>query len=217
MSRLCVVFLALFPLLFSAGCAKSEPIAELRNVLGLEIGRQLEYAGEGNEYAAFTSVVTHSNDNLYQLEEDNGGTVVARVIELRRDGAYEILARGEHYTRESILTSQDVTRRDRKRDRKLLPWPLREGAAWSLPDGSKATLVAVKEERSVPAGTFDEVVHVRTVASDSPSEGGPTMTGESTTTTMDFFYAPEVGLIERRFTQGDFAVTSRLSQTAARK
>ncbi|MBE3576112.1 MAG: hypothetical protein IMX00_00200 [Limnochordales bacterium] len=168
----------------------------LANLLGLELGRRWEYEGEGNEFAAFSAWVAHASGNLYQVQEDSGGTVLARILELRDDGVYEIYTKEEHYSAESLLQSEAVRERAGRPDvgRKLLPWPLSEGSTWTLPSGELATLVSVSEQRTVPLGEFDRVVHVNI---------GP----------VDCYYAPGVGLIERRFTEGEAMVASRLKWT----
>ncbi|MGI6610357.1 MAG: hypothetical protein ACOX4G_07575 [Limnochordia bacterium] len=192
--------------LLTGGCGRQQAIAVLRDLLGLQVGNRFEYVGEGNEYATFTAQVSHANGNLYQVMEANGGTVLARVIELRHDGAYEILSQGEHYSGESLLQSPAITQRDKTKDRKLLPWPLREGTQWKLPNAAEATLLTSKATHTVPVGTFKHVVHVRIVATDATADAA----------TTDFFYAPGVGPLERRFTQGDFVVTSKLNRRTGR-
>lgn len=185
------------------------PQEELRTLLGLSVGRRWEYAGEGNEYATYSALVTHASRNRYQLEENNGGTVVARVIELRADGAFEILTREEFYTSESLLQSEAVEKRDPRSDEKLLPWPLRAGTKWRLPDGAEASLVSTRATLTTPFRTFADAVRVRIVRRRVPpaNEQG----GKEEVTTQDRFYVPDVGLVERRFQQGDVVIASRLA------
>ena len=202
-SRLLVLIVIVAVL--AGGCDGHQSAGILRDLLGLQVGRHFTYVGEGNEYASFELEVTHNRGSLYQLAEATGGTVLARVVELRRDGAYEILTRGEHYSRESLLTSEAIARRDPKLDRKLLPWPLREGSSWSMSDDVTATLVTTTAQRTVPAGTFRNVVQVRT---HTYSSSDP----DASAATLDFYYAPGVGPIERHFNYEDVVITSRLSE-----
>lgn len=206
-----MVSIALALSLLTGGCGR-QPVAILRDLLGLQVGNRFEYIGEGNEYASFVAQVSHAHGNTYQVLEANGGTVLARVIELRPEGAYEILTKEEHYTGESLLNSPAISQRDKTKDRKLLPWPLREGTQWGLPHGSQATLVTNKATHSVPAGTFKHVVHVRVVTPDADSPESPA----PDSAIIDFFYAPGVGPLERRFTQGESVVTSKLNRRTER-
>ena len=149
-------------------------MAVLRSLLGLQVGNRYEYIGEGNEYASFTAQVSHSKGNRYQILEVTGGTILARIIELRADGAYEILTQEEHYSGESLLNSPAITQRDRANDRKILPWPLQPGTRWRLPYGAEATLVTAEATHTVPAGTFGHVVHVRVVSTpQDPTDAVP--------------------------------------------
>ncbi|MGI6082928.1 MAG: hypothetical protein ACOYEP_08665 [Limnochordia bacterium] len=199
-----VLSTALTLILLTGGCSR-QPVAVLRSLLGLQVGNRFEYVGEGNEYAAFTAQVSHAQGNRYQILEATGGTVLARIIELRPDGAYEIFTQEEHYSGENLLSSPALIQRDKAKDRKLLPWPLRADTEWKLPGDADATLVTAKATHTVPAGEFRHVAHVRvTFAPQVPTDR---------VATTDFFYAPGVGLLERRFTQDHFTVTSRLYRT----
>lgn len=60
------------------------------------------YAGQGNEYASFTTNVDYIRGNRVQLRSDNGGTEIVKVIENSNGELIQLLARGETYFREGF-------------------------------------------------------------------------------------------------------------------
>ena len=178
---------------------------QLRSLLGLFVGRKWEYEGEGNEFAAFKAEVLYSAGNRFQIMEDNGGTVLARIIELRDDGAYEIDTRGEQYERKNLLSDKALDTRDQTKDAKIIPWPLNTNQKWLFADGSSVRLVDTNLRHTVPAGTFANVVQVESSRSNGP---------DVPASIVDRYYASETGLIERTFHEGDTAVSSRLAHSS---
>jgi hypothetical protein len=215
---LVVIFMFTLTTLFHGCAQRQEPNRQeitqksgweegLRHIMGLVVDRQWEYAGEGNEYATFSAQVSYAQGNRYQIMENNGGTILARVLELQETGAYEILTRGEHYEQQNLLTDPALSQRSKLEDKKLLPWPITTQQKWVLPDGSAAEVISTTSKHTVPAGTFTNVVHIRIrTIHNNAGELAPS----PVTTVQDIYYAPDIGLIERRFQQGDTVITSRL-------
>lgn len=191
----------------------------LKEYLGLSLGRTWTYAGEGNEFAAYTARVTHARDNFYQLEINNGGVQMAQIIELRRDGAFEVFttAENDYEPGKSLLNDPVLTKQRTTPDRKILPWPLRRGVRWTLPDGSKARVVTIGRSRTVPFGRLRSVVHIEVVSEQevpveeiAPGASPPRLRKE--TSVVDTYYARGVGLIERSFTSNGYMVSSKLDK-----
>ncbi|MGI6542952.1 MAG: hypothetical protein ACOX44_07825 [Limnochordia bacterium] len=183
---------------------------ELAAVLGLQLGRQWRYQGEGNEYAAFIATVVYVKDNYYQIEENNGGTILSRVIALQPDGAYEILTQGEHPPGKNLLNELNASP-DMANAKRLLPWPITVGTRWTWPDGSEAEVVAVNQQHDVPFGELNQVTQVRITTVRRISDAATNQKFEETSI-VERFYAKDIGLIEQRFTAGEFVVTSRLEK-----
>ena len=61
-----------------------EPAPEEESLIGfypLKEGNMWEYEGEGMEYASFIQKVIFSSGNRHQVTIDNGGTIIANVLE----------------------------------------------------------------------------------------------------------------------------------------
>lgn len=198
-----------------------EATRTMADYLGLKLGRHWQYLGEGNEFASFTAEVTHTKDRMFQLEENNGGTIIARVIALRPDGVYEVVTQGEHQPGQNLLSSTDAGS-SRKTDKKLLPWPLRKGVKWTLPDGSRAEVLSTNESRRVPYGRVSRVVHIRITTAQQAPVANPTgrTTGAApisaakrkVNAVTDVYYARGIGLVERSFSIEGSKVTSKLQR-----
>ena len=65
------------------------------------------YEGVGNEYASYDVTVEFTSDNKVQQRIDNGGTVTARVIEIKDGKLTRLLSRGEQYNSENLLDQVD--------------------------------------------------------------------------------------------------------------
>jgi hypothetical protein len=182
----------------------------LADLLGLRLGRQWQYQGEGNEYATFTATVAFVKDHYYQIEENNGGTIMARIIALQPDGAYEIFTQGEHVPGQNLLN--ELNESSGKIDaKKILPWPLTIGMRWSTPDGGEAEVAATNQQHEVPFGKLNQVTQVRITTVRRVSDTATYQVFDETTT-VDRYYAKGVGLIEQRFTSEEFIVTSKLEK-----
>lgn len=182
----------------------------LADLLGLKLGRQWQYQGEGNEYAAFTATVAFVKDQYYQIEENNGGTILARVIALQPDGAYEILTQGEHTPGKNLLSDLNESA-SMVNAKKILPWPVTIGTRWTQPDGGEAEVVATNQQHDVPFGDLNQVTQVRITTVRRVTDTAANKEFDETSI-VDRYYAKGVGLIEQRFTSGEFVVTSKLEK-----
>lgn len=147
------------------------------------------YEGSGSEYAAYDVFVDYIQGAKMQQRIDNGGTVLARVIEVKDGEAQLRYSREEAYYRENLLNhpadSHEV----------LLKEPLRAGTAWRLNDGRERQIQSVSAPVSTPSGDY-LAVEVST-----RSENGVSTD----------YYAKNIGLVKSVFTYGDAEVSSSLS------
>jgi hypothetical protein len=95
--------------------------------------------------------------------------------------------------------------------KRLLPWPITVGTRWTWPDGSEAEVVAVNQQHDVPFGELNQVTQVRITTVRRISDAATNQKFEETSI-VERFYAKDIGLIEQRFTAGEFVVTSRLEK-----
>lgn len=147
------------------------------------------YEGSGNEYASYDVFVLYAQGTRMQQRVDNGGTVMARVIEVQ-DGAARLL-----YTREEAYYRENFLQREANADEVLLMEPLRAGTKWTLSDGRERRIQSVSADVSTPLGDFVAVEVV------TKSEDGATTA----------YYARGVGLVKTVFKYGDMEISSSLS------
>lgn len=148
------------------------------------------YAGEGIEYAAYDVYIHYAADTKAQLRQDNGGTVMARVVEVA-DGAVTVL-----YNREDSYARENYLNRTGDTQEVLLMEPLVAGTAWTVYDGRTRTITDTAAEVETPSGTYTAV------AVETAFDGG--------TTTQ--YYAKGVGLV-KTVTNGDgYEISSTLSE-----
>ena len=147
------------------------------------------YEGTGNEYASYDVFVDYAQDTKIQQRVDNGGTVLARVVEVAGGAARLVYSREEAYYRENLL------KKEPNADEILLMEPLQEGTAWTLGDGRERRIEGVSVPVSTPSGDYAAIEVI------TASENG---------TTADY-YAEGVGLVKSVFRYGDAEIASALA------
>ncbi|MEW6244065.1 MAG: hypothetical protein AB1497_07370 [Bacillota bacterium] len=98
----------LFGRLAPDGKAPHPPMAQAEakkpeDFFPLSLGSTWDYEGEGNEFASFSRVVLFSDGRRAQVEEDNGGTVLAVIFEATDDAVMRVFTQPEQYERKSLL------------------------------------------------------------------------------------------------------------------
>jgi hypothetical protein len=147
------------------------------------------YEGAGNEFAGYDAYIDYASGDKVQQRIENGGTVMARVYEIK-DGKLTLkLSKGEVYYRDNLL--------DRKGDTEevMLMEPLAKGTSWTLKDGSKRTITGTNTVIATPMGSYP-CIEVTTENSDG--------------STSAQYYAKDVGLVKNVFSSGGEEVTSTL-------
>lgn len=146
------------------------------------------YEGKGNEFAGYTAYTEYTSEDRIQQRIDNGGTVAARVYEVKDGRVIRMLSKGEVYYRENMLEQSDG------KEEVLLMDPLEKGATWTLKDGSQRTITGTSAEVKTPMGSFS-CIEVVTESNDSA--------------TIDY-YAKDIGLVRTIFQSGGMEVSSTL-------
>ncbi|HEX6971440.1 MAG TPA: hypothetical protein VF234_04415 [Limnochordia bacterium] len=165
------------------------------------VGTRWEYAGSGNEFAAFTAEATHREGNLAQVVVMSGAAV-AYVYEILPERVTERLRRAEIDTVENFLHEKPTAPRD------ILRGPLAAGLEWTnpVPDPADPQGSPAEETRRIeavgitvetPAGRFERVIKVRIRGPVGPD--------------VVEYYAPGVGLVRREFLSEE-PVISELSR-----
>jgi len=156
----------------------------------LSLGSTWEYEGEGNEYASFSRVVLFSDGRRAQVEEDNGGTVMAVIFEVTDDAVMRVFSRPEQYERKSLLDEPP------SESTIILKAPLKVGTSWQDANGTWR-IVQVDASVDTPAGTFTDCIKVE-------------WKGEHSTVTE--YFKQGVGMVKRQFESEGSEVTSSLKR-----
>ncbi|MCM8710285.1 GerMN domain-containing protein [Clostridium sp. SYSU_GA19001] len=166
------------------------PNYSIKDIYPFKANTKYEYEGKGNEYASYTVWVDYIKDDKIQLRTDNGGTVVASVLQLKDGELKTVFLKEEAYYRE------DFTSKQSNKDEIILKEPLVKGTSWTLSDGRKRYISNVDVDVTVPAGSF-KAIEVTTEGKDYKN--------------LDY-YAQNTGLIKTVYISGDMEVTSSLSK-----
>jgi hypothetical protein len=148
------------------------------------------YEGSGNEYASYDSYIDYTSDSKFQQRVDNGGTVMAKVFEIKDGKLIRRYSRGEVYYRENLLNKTD------EKEEILLQEPLEKGTTWTLSDSSTSTITNTDVAISTPSGDY-KALEVTT-----EDESGQTID----------YYAKNVGLVKTVFVNEGTEITSTLSK-----
>ncbi len=148
------------------------------------------YEGKGNEYASYNVYIDYTSGGKIQQRVDNGGTVTAKVIELKDGKLTRLLSRGEAYYRENLLKTVE------NENEILLMEPLVQGTTWNLSDSRKRTITNTKADITTPLGNY-KAIEVTTEGPDSK--------------TIDY-YAKDIGLVKSVLNTGEMEVSSSLSK-----
>lgn len=192
-------FVLILALLGAAGCGKkgSPPeevppaeTAKIEDYVTTVVGTVYAYEGFGNEYAAFTMTIDFAQNWTVQQRVDNGGTVLARILEVK-DGA---LVRT--FTREESYEPVNYLNEPSNDNEILLKEPIEPGTTWTTKDGRSRTITSVDETIETPSGTYQTVV-VETKGTED--------------LVMDY-YAKGIGLVKTVFRSGDTEVSSTLAK-----
>lgn len=178
---------------FSAGCSKGagdKTAGKPGDYFPLVLGNRWEYAGKGNEYASFTREVIFTEGNRAQVQENNGGTVMAFVFETTDNAVTRVFSREEVYDRINLLNSQP------NENIAILKSPLAVGSRWAVPT-TEREIVDVSATVDTPAGKFEGCIKIKAAGPDS---------------TVYEYYKDGVGLVKREFVAGDTRVTSSLKK-----
>ncbi|MHB1392918.1 MAG: hypothetical protein ACYCYE_07560 [Clostridia bacterium] len=170
------------------------PVEEsLLDFYPLKTGNMWEYEGEGMEYASFIQKVMYSSGNKYQVTIDNGGTVMANVIEVNKDSIVNTYRSGEAYTDENLLgkpTNVNII---------LLQTPLEKGNFW-ISEENHYEIIDNEADVTVPAGEFKDCIAVKVTFKDETSN-------------MVFYHKRGIGMVQSEFRTdvGDL-ITSKLKR-----
>lgn len=208
-AKYCSFFFLLCILLLSCGCGeqpspdttpdtppgstsdKPEP-GTPSDYYPLAAGNYWIYEGYGNEYASFTRKVEYTRDNLAQLSENNGGTVITTVLSREDTGITRVFFEPESYHPGNLLEA-NFTPNDQT---VLLQYPLVIGATWTSGDCEKI-VEATDVEVATPAGVFEQCAKIRLT--------WPQSNGYE-------YYKVGIGMVKQEFLMEEGTISSTLKE-----
>lgn len=170
--------------------ASTSQALKIKDYFPIKNNVRYTYEGKGSEYASYNVYIDYTSGSKVQQRVDNGGTVTAKVIELKDGKLTNLLSRAEAYYRENLLEAKGET------EEILLMEPLAKGTTWTLKDSRVRTIINTSVDVTTPSGSYKAIE----VETKGPKDK-----------TVDY-YAKNVGLVKSVFTSGEFEVTSSLSK-----
>lgn len=166
------------------------PLLKIKDYFPTNNNTRYVYEGIGNEYASYDVYNDYINGDKVQQRVNNGGTVMANVIQIKDGRLTKVLSRGEAYYRENLLTQSADN------GEVLLMEPLQKGTKWTVEDSKVRAITNTSFNVSTPAGNYQTIE----VTTEGPNDK-----------TIDY-YAKNVGLVKSVFISGDSEITSTLSK-----
>ena len=173
-----------------------EPAPEEESLIGfypLKEGNMWEYEGEGMEYASFIQKVIFSSGNRHQVTIDNGGTVIANVLEESKDSIVNTYRSGEEFSGGNLLDKPSNV------NIIMLQTPLEKGNFW-ISEENHYEIINTEADVVVPAGEFKGCIAVKVTFKDQTSN-------------MIYYYKQGIGMVQSEFrTDTGDLVTSKLKR-----
>ncbi len=148
------------------------------------------YAGEGNEFAAFSRQVVAVEDSLAQVQEDTGGAVGTAIFSSTAEEIVRIFWEGEQSGLEIGITAEPND------NTIIIKAPIELGQKWNN-QGHSREIVGLNEVVETPAGRFENCLKLEIIFPQSK---------------IYEYYQPGVGLVKREFISEGFTVTSSLAE-----
>lgn len=165
-------------------------LLEIKDYFPIKNNVRYTYEGKGNEYASYSVYIDYTSEDKVQQRVDNGGTVTAKVIELKDGKITRLLSRGEAYYRENLLGSKGAE------EEILLMEPLAKGTTWTLKDSRVRTITSTSVDITTPSGSYKAIE----VETKGPKDK------------IIDYYAKNVGLVKSVFISGESEILSSLSK-----
>ncbi len=158
----------------------------------LTTGSSWVYQGEGNEYAAFKREVLFNQDNLSQLTENNGGTIITAIFETTDNSITRIYFEPESYNPANLLENRFIINDNTI----ILKSPIKVGTAWGEAN-EKKEIIDITAKVDTPAQLFEDCIKIKITYPDS---------------IIYEYYHRGIGLVKREFQSGNLRITSTLEK-----
>jgi len=149
----------------------------------------LSYQGIGNEYAEMKTFLEFVEGNRAQMKIMNPGTVFVKVLEYKNGELKEMFSEGEFYHIENMINSNSNT------NNVILKEPLELGNTWLNTEGNEMKITALNKDVETPSGNY-QALEVTTEFGEGRIQKD--------------YYAKDIGLVAKVYTDGDFEVSTLL-------
>ncbi len=208
MKRIMFSVLMLIPLVFLFGCSannnnvnnaangtdgngnSASQVLGVKDYFPIKENTRYVYEGKGNEYASYDVYIDYASETKVQQRINNGGTIMAKVLEVKDGKLTKLFSSGETYYRENLLEKKDNDKEI------LLMEPLVQGTTWNLTNSRVRTITNVSADVSTPLGNYKAIEVTTTSQSDK---------------TLDY-YVKDIGLVKSVVIFGQDEVSSSLSK-----
>lgn len=181
---------------------KSEAVNELEQWLPKTPNVERIYAGEGNEYAEFSTYPQFITEDSIQFKNQNPGIISYHIYEYREDRIVETFTHHGGLMRDDFANTAKTS--DSEGEEIILKVPIEVGTQWEDRDGQSVEITATDLELVSPNGTVPGIEVTTTTIDQDGHEGK-----------IYRYYGKDIGLVKEVTELGsdaEMTVTSTLTE-----
>lgn len=181
---------------------KSEAVNELEQWLPKTPNVERIYAGEGNEYAEFSTYPQFITEDSIQFKNQNPGIISYHIYEYREDRIVETFTHHGGLMRDDFANTAKTS--DSEGEEIILKTPIEVGTQWEDRDGQSVEITATDLELAAPNGTVPGIEVTTTTIDQDGHEGK-----------IYRYYGKDIGLVKEVIelsSDAEMTVTSTLTE-----
>lgn len=181
---------------------ESEAVNELEQWLPKTPNVERIYAGEGNEYAEFSTYPQFITEDSIQFKNQNPGIISYHIYEYREDRIVETFTHHGDLMRDDFANTAKTS--DSEGEEIILKTPIEVGTQWEDRDGQSVEITATDLELAAPNGTVPGIEVTTTTIDQDGHEGK-----------IYRYYGKDIGLVKEvneLSSDAEMTVTSTLTE-----
>lgn len=181
---------------------KSEAVNELEQWLPKTPNVERIYAGEGNEYAEFSTYPQFITEDSIQFKNQNPGIISYHIYEYREDRIVETFTHHGGLMRDDFANTAKTS--DSEGEEIILKVPIEVGTQWEDREGQTVEITATDLELAAPNGTVPGIEVTTTTIDQDGHEGK-----------IYRYYGKDIGLVKEVIelsSDAEMTVTSTLTE-----
>lgn len=181
---------------------KSEAVNELEQWLPKTPNVERIYAGEGNEYAEFSTYPQFITEDSIQFKNQNPGIISYHIYEYREDRIVETFTHHGGLMRDDFANTAKTS--DSEGEEIVLKMPIEVGTQWEDREGQTVEITATDLDLDTPEGMVKGIEVTTTTVDPEGHEGK-----------IHRYYGKDIGLVKEVTELGpdtDMTVTSTLTE-----